>query len=196
MQSRSSVARSYTSSVQPRTAAELDAALDHVRASPKASGTVELIVRRPRVGEREVVDRADLDVARGLVGDTWGARKSRRSDDGTANPDEQVTLMNARAIAAIAGERDRWPLAGDQLYVDFDLSADNVPPGTRLEVGTAVLEVSPLPHTGCVKFTKRYGSAATKWTNSPAGRSLNLRGINARIVSGGVIARGDAIKKL
>ena len=108
----------------PRTADELAAALDHVRSSPKQVGTVELIVRRPRVGEREVVDRAELDVAVGLVGDSWGTRKSRRSADGAANPDEQVTLMNARAIAAIAGDREQWPLAGDQLYVDFDLGGE------------------------------------------------------------------------
>jgi MOSC domain-containing protein YiiM len=104
--------------------------------------------------------------------------------------------MNARAIALIAGDRDRWPIAGDQLYVDLDLSLDNLPPGTRLQIGDAVLEVSALPHTGCAKFSARFGADAARWINTPTGRALNLRGINARVVSSGQVRRGDAIRKL
>ena len=87
--------------------------------------------------------------------------------DGSANPDAQLTLMNARVVALVAGERERWPLAGDQLYVDLDLSADNLPPGTRLAVGSAVIEVTPEPHTGCAKFSARFGSEALRFVNSP-----------------------------
>jgi MOSC domain-containing protein YiiM len=104
--------------------------------------------------------------------------------------------MSSRAIAAIAPNRDAWSGAGDQLYVDFDLSADNVPPGTKLEVGTAVLQVSAHPHRGCAKFTNRFGSEVTKWVNSDVGCQLNLRGINTQVVVAGEARRGDTIRKL
>jgi MOSC domain-containing protein YiiM len=99
-------------------------------------------------------------------------------------------------IELLAGERDRWPLAGDQLYVDFDLSYENLPPGTRLQVGAAVLEVSDLPHTGCAKFTARFGSAATRLVNAKPNRELRLRGMNTRIFTPGAVRPGDPIRKL
>jgi MOSC domain-containing protein YiiM len=179
-----------------RSEQELEAALDAIRGAPREAGVVELIARRPAHGEREVLDEATLDPALGLVGDNWHARPSRHSADGGPDPARQLTLMGARAVAAVAGERERWPIAGDQLYVDLDLGQGNLPAGTRLAVGTAVLEVSAAPHTGCDKFTARFGSAASRWLNTAAGRSLNLRGINARVVTGGVVRRGDAIRKL
>jgi hypothetical protein len=175
---------------------ELEAGLDQVRRSPSNDGTVELIVRRPAVDEREVVDEAELDVAAGLVGDTWLERGSRATPDGSANPKAQLTLMNARLADLVAGTRERWPLAGDQLYVDLDLSKENVPPGTRLAVGTAVIAATDDPHTGCAKFSARFGSDALRFINSPQGRALQLRGINARIVTGGRVRQGDAIRKL
>jgi MOSC domain-containing protein YiiM len=171
------------------TADELRSDLDHVRAAPADEGVLELIARRPEVGEREVLAEAELDLERGLVGDSW-SRRGRRP-----NPKAQVTLMSARSAAMIAGERDRWALAGDQLYVDLDLSAANVPPGTRLAIGSAVLEVSDLPHLGCGKFTDRYGVEARELVNSPQGVALNLRGINTRVVQGGTVRRGDAVRK-
>src|SRR5438876_542919 len=137
------------------------AGLDEVRAAPAAEGIVELIARRPAVGEREVLEEAELDVEHGLVGDSWSLRGK------TPNPKAQLTLMNARSAALIAGARERWPLAGDQLYVDFDLSGENLPPGTRLALGSAVVEVSDLPHLGCSKFTERYGAEARELVNSP-----------------------------
>ena len=111
-----------------------DTRLELVRAAPRDRGTVELIVRRPAVDEREVVDEAELDLEEGLVGDSWRAR-GRSGGRREANLDAQVTVMSSRAIALAAGDRDRWPLAGDQLFLDLDLSGENLPPGTRLEVG-------------------------------------------------------------
>lgn len=179
-----------------RSAQELEAGLDEIRRSPTAQGTVELIVRRPAENEREVLDEGVLDLEEGLVGDVWRVRGSSRTLDGSPNPGAQVTLTNARAIDLIAGSRERWPLAGDQLYVDLDLGVENLPPGARLAVGTAVLEISADPHTGCAKFSTRFGSDALRFVNGAAGRPLRLRGVNARVVEPGTVARGDAIAKL
>jgi MOSC domain-containing protein YiiM len=167
----------------------LEDGLPEIRRSPATDGRVELIVRRPAEDEREVLAEASLDPIEGVVGDSWRARAN-----GSANPDTQVTLMNARAAALIARTPDRWPLAGDQLYVDLDLSVANRPPGTRLHVGSAVIEVSTEPHRGCGKFSRRFGLDALRFVNSDVGRALNLRGINARIVTGGTVRTGDAIR--
>lgn len=171
-----------------RTREELEAGLADIRRSPQDEGVLEMIVRRPQVGERETVDEASLDTGVGLVGDSW----SRRRDP---DPDTQLTIMNARLIALVAGDRGRWPAAGDQLFVDLDLSAANLPPGTRLAIGSAVIEITPEPHTGCRKFVSRYGLDAQKFVNSEVGRALRLRGVNARVVRGGTIRRGDAVIK-
>ncbi len=178
-----------------RTAEELDAGLDEVRRSPDDVGRVELIVRRPDIGEREEVGEAELDLDHGLVGDNWGPRGSRHTEDGSAEPERQLTVMNARAAALFAEEPERRSLAGDQLFVDLDLSGENLPPGTRLALGTAVIEVTVLPHTGCAKFRQRFGPAASKLVASPVGRELNLRGINARVVVAGVVRVGDEVRK-
>jgi MOSC domain-containing protein YiiM len=173
----------------------LEAGVDHIRQSPKTSGIVELIVRRPDTGLRDTPPEARLDESVGLVGDNWLARGSRMMPDHRANPDAQLTLMNARAIALIAGAPDRWALAGDQLYVDLDLSTANLPAGARLQVGEAVIEITAEPHTGCGKFKARYGPAAVALVNSPEGRELCLRGVNARIITGGNIRVGDVVVK-
>jgi hypothetical protein len=182
--------------VKHLTMEELEAGLDDIRRSPKDEGALELIVRRPSVGERESLAEGELDVAQGLVGDTWSTRGSRRSKDGLAHPEMQINIMNARVIALVAQERERWHLAGDQLFVDLDLSVENLPPGTRLAVGSAVIEVTPEPHTGCEKFVSRFGVDAMKFVNSPLGRQLNLRGINAKVVQPGVIRVRDVAKKI
>jgi hypothetical protein len=174
----------------------LEAGLDDVRGAPKDAGTVELIARRPAVDERELLDEAQLDPVEGLIGDNWRDRGSGESDDGSAHPDLQLTLMNARVTALVAQTPDRWALAGDQLYVDFDLSEANVPAGTRLEIGSAVIEVTAIPHTGCGKFSRRFGVDAVKFINSKVGRELNMRGRNARIVTGGTVRPGDTIRKI
>lgn len=179
-----------------QTTAALEAGLDEIRAAPAESGRLELIVRRPAVDEREVLAQAQLDPVDGLVGDTWRARGNRRTPDGSADLDAQVTLMNARAAALVAADPDRRPLAGDQLYVDLDLSVTNLPAGTRLAIGDAVIELSAKPHTGCAKFSARFGRDALRFVNSPEGRQLRLRGANARVVVGGTIRAGDEVRKL
>ena len=178
-------------------AEELAAGLAEILRAPADGGTVELIVRRPAVDEREVVDDARLSPEEGLVGDGWRARGSRSTPDGAADPERQLTIMAARAVDLLAsGDRGSWPLAGDQLYIDLDLSVDSLPAGSRLAIGTAVVEVSEPAHTGCAKFSARFGSDALRFVNSPDGRALRLRGLNARVVGAGVVRRGDAVRRL
>ena len=174
----------------------LEAGLDHVRAAPDDNGRLELICRRPEVEQREVVGEATLDAEVGLVGDCWLTRGSSSTPDGSANPLAQLTLMGARAAALVAGTDERRQLAGDQLFVDLDLSGANVPPGTRLRIGEAVVEITEIPHTGCGKFLKRFGVDASKFINSDVGRELNLRGVNARVIEGGTVRTGDAVTKI
>jgi hypothetical protein len=178
-----------------RTAEQLEAGIDAIRASPREEGTVDWIACRPAQGERTVLETATLDLVEGLVGDNWVTRPTKLPDQ-KPNPEAQVTLMNVRAVELVAGVQERWALAGDQLYVDLDLSLENLPAGTRLPVGGAVLEVTALPDTGCAKVRDRFGSAASRWVNTPVGRALNLRGINVRVVSSGEVRRGDTIRKL
>lgn len=179
------------------TAAELEAGLDDILRSPKDAGELQLIVRRPRVGQREVLEEGQLDTVEGLLGDTWQFRGSSRMPGKTSpHPDMQINVMNARAIALIAQDPKRWALAGDQLYVDLDLSQQNLPPRTRLAIGSAILEVTAQPHTGCGKFVERFGLDAMKFVNSPRGRQLSLRGINARVVQSGTVRRGDVVQKI
>jgi MOSC domain len=174
---------------------ELDHHLPTLRAAPRDTGRLEVIVRRPAEDEREVLDVAVLDPDRGLVGDDWIRRGSSSTPDGSPNPLSQLTLMSTRVLAAIEPDRSRWPLAGDQLLVDLDLSVDNLPPGTRLAIGDAELKVSDKPHTGCAKFSARFGSDALRWINGPTGRELRMRGVNCRILRGGTIRTGDAVRK-
>jgi hypothetical protein len=178
------------------TMAELEAGLDTIRQSPKEEGVIALIVRRPKVDAREVLEEGELDLVEGLVGDTWKVRGSSRTPDGAAHPDMQLNIMNARVIALLACEKDRWPLAGDQLFIDMDVSSENLPPGTRLALGSAVVEVTNQPHTGCKKFEARFGLDALKFVNSPLGRQLRLRGLNAKVTQPGVIRVGDSVKKI
>lgn len=171
------------------------AGLATVADSPTDCGPLRLIVARPAPDERRVLDQAELDLQEGLVGDAWRVRGSRRTPDGTAHPGMQVTLMNARAAALIAGPVERWPLAGDQLYVDLHLGPDTLPAGTQLELGNAVLEVTDEPHTGCAKFAQRFGREAARLVNTPEGLALRLRGINTRVVQAGHVTVGDLVRR-
>jgi RimJ/RimL family protein N-acetyltransferase len=174
----------------------LEAGRAHVLAAPSDLGTVALVVRRPSAGEREVVSEGVLDARAGLVGDNWRARGSRHTADGSAIPEMQVTVMNVRVADLVAGGRDNAPMAGDQLYVDFDLGQDSLPTGTLLVVGSAVLEVSAAPHLGCKKFVDRFGGDAMRFVNSAAGRQHRFRGVNTRVVTPGRVRVGDVVRKL
>jgi MOSC domain-containing protein YiiM len=169
-----------------------DDRLDDVRAAPSGEGRVELIVRRPADDVREILDEARLDPGAGLVGDRWATHHHHEPVYLAA----ELTVINTRVLAAIEPDRARWPLAGDQLYVDLDLSETNLPAGARLSVGSAVIEISETPHTGCAKFSARFGSDALRWINSPVGRANRMRGLNAWIVQGGTVKPGDTIRKV
>jgi tRNA-Thr(GGU) m(6)t(6)A37 methyltransferase TsaA len=173
-----------------------DGWLAEVRKSPADHGRLDLIVCRPSVEEREILASGELDVTVGLVGDNWLARGSRIMPDGAADPEAQLNIMNSRCARLCAGGDARMHLAGDQLFVDLDLSRDNLPAGTRLQIGTAVIEVTARPHTGCAKFTRRFGLAAHRWDNGKVGSQQRLRGICAKVVVPGTITEGDAIVKL
>jgi hypothetical protein len=173
----------------------LEAGLGRIRESPRDGGRLVLLVRRPTVGQRDLPAEAVLDQVAGLDGDNWLTRGSKSTPDGSADPDRQVTVMNARAAELVAGGTDRMPLAGDQLYLDLDLSLDNLPAGSLLAVGQVVLQVSEVPHLGCVKFVERFGAEAMRFVNSRVGRQLRLRGMNARVVVPGTVRLGDLAVK-
>lgn len=182
--------------IEHLTMEQLESGLDHIRQSPQDEGVLEVIVRRPQIGERELLTEGELDTVEGLVGDNWRARGSSGTADGSAHPEMQLTIMNSRAADLVSQDKARWHLAGDQLYVDMDLSDDNLPAGTRLAIGSAVVEVTAVPHTGCKKFVERFGLDAMKFVNSPVGKQLHLRGINTKIVQAGTIRVGDVVTKL
>lgn len=172
-----------------RTLRELQDALANIRQAPRDVGTLKLIVARPGVDRRVELTSAQLDIDLGVVADRW----SRGSKP---NPKAQVTVMNVRAAEVVAGDRSRWALAGDQLYVDFDLSPDNLPAGTRLAIGSAVLEATGQPHLGCEKFSARFGQVARAFANSQEGTAVSFRGINTRVVQSGTVRVGDEVRKV
>ena len=178
------------------TMAELEAAWDSLLTSPQDLGTVEMIVRRPEVEEREILDEGELDLTEGLVGDNWRTRGSSRTTNGLGHPEMQLNIMNSRVLDLVAQGKERWHLAGDQFIVDLDLSQANLPSGTRLAMGSAIIEVTPIPHTGCQKFVARFGADAMKFVNSPQGKVHRLRGLNAKVVVPGVVRVGDVVRKV
>ena len=175
----------------------LEAGLDEIRRSPSDHGTLDLIVRRPEIDGREILDEAELSTAEGVVGDTWNVRGSSRTADGSAHPDMQLNVINARLSRLVGGDdEDVRALAGDQLHVDLDISTENLPAGTRLAIGDAVIEITDQPHTGCAKFAARFGNEALRFVNVGVGKQLRLRGLNAKVVTPGTIRRGNTITKL
>jgi hypothetical protein len=176
-----------------RTTEELEARLDEILAAPKDAGPIEMIARRPAENQREIVESAELTTDAGLVGDSWIDRVDANGDPYFP---AQLTLMNARVADAVAVTRDRWPLAGDQIYVDIDISKENLPPGSRIRVGTAVVEISDVPHTGCDKFAGRFGKEALRFANVGVGRDNRFRGVNAFVVESGSVNVGDKITKI
>ena len=180
-----------------RTIAELEAHVDHLRAAPAHAGTLELVVRRPAVGEREILEEGRLDEADGLVGDNWLERATSIAIVEGRHLQAQINVMSARMVKFLAANVDEQALAGDQLFLDLDISFANLPAGSRVSIGDeAVIEITDKPHTGCAKFKARFGDDATAFVNSPVGKELRLRGLNARVVSSGVIRPGDKVRKL
>ena len=178
------------------TTEQLQAGLEHILLSPANNGAMLKIVRRTDVDQREVVQEGDLNETVGLIGDNWKTRGSSSTADGSAHPEAQVTIINSRLLALIAQSEERWELSGDQLIVDLDISVDNLPAGTQLSVGSAVLEVSKKPHTGCGKFAQRFGKDALRFISTPRGNALRLRGVNTRVIQSGSMRVGDAVTKL
>ena len=178
------------------TTEQLQAGLEHILLSPANNGAMLKIVRRTDVDQREVVQEGDLNETVGLIGDNWKTRGSSSTVDGSSHPEAQVTIINSRLLALIANSEQRWELSGDQLIVDLDLSVDNLPPGTQLSVGSAVLEVSKKPHTGCGKFAQRFGKDALRFISTPRGNALRLRGVNTQVIQSGSMRVGDAVTKL
>ena len=170
--------------------------LEHIQQSPKDSGRVELIVRRPTTEEREIISHGRLITSAGLEGDNWFARGSTSMPVGSANPEAEITLMNTRVIQALTQDGTRWAVAGDQFFVDFDLSEENLPAGSRLAIGSAIVEVSSLPHNGCKKFSARFGVDALKFISMAENKPLRMRGINAKIIQAGEVKQGDLIRKV
>jgi len=175
---------------------ELEAGLDHIRQSPKDNGILKMIVRRPEKLQREVLEEGMIGLTEGLLGDNWSRRPSSRTPDKSPHPDMQLNIMNARAIALLAQTEGRWQLAGDQLLIDINLSDENLPAGTQLSIGSAIIEVTTQAHNGCKKFAQRFGVDAMKFVNSPIGKELHLRGINAKVIQGGTIRKGDVVRKV
>ena len=182
--------------VKHSTLQELESALQHIMASPADEGRLKMISTRPDVGERELVESGEIDAECGLVGDNWLDRGSSSTADGSANPEAQLTLINTRVIDAVAGDEARWQLAGDQLFVDIDLSHDNLPTGARLSIGTAVLELTAAPHTGCVKFASRFGNDALRFVSGEVAMRQRRRGANAKVIRPGKIRVGDVVRKV
>lgn len=180
--------------MKQRTLADLEQHLEHLRASPSDLGRLELLVARPALGIRTLLDEARLDLDLGLVGDSWSERRSWRTPDTPPNPAKQVTIMNHRMVSLLSDDPERQALAGDQLYVDHDLSVEHLPPGSRLAVGETVLEVSEPAHTGCAKFVRHFGEDAMRFVNGREGRALRLRGLNARVVVPGSVRLGDPVR--
>ncbi|WP_420626424.1 MOSC domain-containing protein [Candidatus Poriferisodalis sp.] len=179
-----------------RSTGELAASLPHIRNAPAEGGVIELIVRRPAVDAREVLSEARISTDEGIEGDTWNQRGSPTSADGGPHPDAQLTIMSARAAAVIIGPVERWPLAGDQLYADLDISHETLPAGTQLRLGDAIVEVTAKPHRGCAKFAARFGRDALRFVNTGEGRDLRMRGVNCRVIQPGTVRVGDSVTRL
>jgi len=175
---------------------ELEAGLEFILQSPKDNGHVHMIVRRPDIENRECLEIGELNVDEGLVGDNWRTRGSPMTLDGLAHPEMQLNLMNSRVVDLVATTEARWPLAGDQFFVDLDLSWENLPTGTRLQMGTAVIEITSILHLGCKKFLSLFGRDALMFVNSEKGKRLNLRGICAKVLEPGTVKVNDALRRL
>ena len=175
---------------------EIDAGVENIKQAPSDNGALQMIVRRPWADGREVVTEAKLDTTNGLEGDNWKKRGSSHTPDHSADLEAQITLMSSRVIDLLTSEKELWQLAGDQLFVDLDLGIENLPPHSQIQIGSAILEISAKPHTGCKKFSGRFGVDALAFISTPLGKSLRMRGVNAKVIQAGEIHVGDVVKKL
>ena len=178
------------------TLAQLHDGLAHIQQAPRDEGRLDAIVIRPQANERMQLAHCELSLEGGTHGDNWALGCWKSLPDGSPHPDVQIAITNTRAIDLIARDPSRWALAGDNLYVDFDLSEENLPAGQQIAIGEVVLEITEIPHNGCKKFSDRFGSDALKFVNSPVGKQLHLRGIYGRVVKTGIVRVGDTIRKI
>ena len=178
------------------TRAELHAGLAHILDSPRDDGVLEAIVIRPEPGLRQDLQSCEISLAGGTHGDRWAKGCWKTTEDGKPHPDVQICIMNARCIALLARQRERWALAGDNLLIDLDLRPENLPPGQRLRIGTAVIEITAVKHAGCASFAERYGQSAVVFVNARKGSALRLRGVYARVVEDGRVTAGDHVVKV
>lgn len=176
--------------------AELTAGLQGILSAPKQNGTLELIVIRPGRGERFTPAEIEVSAVEGLPGDHWSNGTGYAREDGAGDPDAQICIMMASCIRAIAGAKANWPPAGDNLFIDMDLTPKNMPPGTRFAIGSAEFIVSELPHNGCQDFIDRYGRDACVFLMTGEGKKNRLRGIYARVTRDGTVSVGDTVRKL
>jgi hypothetical protein len=174
---------------------ELQSHLDSIKQSPQDDGILKAIVIRPVSNERVGMESSVVTPDGGVHGDRWAKQAWLNLPEEELEPKAQITVMNSRAAEVIARNRARWPLAGDNLYVDLDLSEDNLQAGQQLSIGSAVFEITPQPHNGCGKFEQRFGAEALKWVNSEEGKHHHLRGIYIKVVKAGVINVDDTITK-
>jgi hypothetical protein len=179
-----------------RSLAELQQGLPVILAAPKDEGVLRAIVVRPAHGERLTPGASEVSLARGVHGDHWEKGCWRTTEDGRPDPDVQICIMSARCIELIAGPIENWPPAGDNLFIDMDLTPANMPPGQRFSIGTALFEITAVPHNGCDQFIARFGRDAVLFVNTGEGKRLRLRGIYARVIRDGRIAAGDRVTKL
>ena len=164
--------------------------------APKDRGRLEAIVIRPAHNERKPVNSAELSADNGVKGDHWAKGCWKSLPDGDPHPDVQICIMSARVIRLLAGDKANWPPAGDQLFIDLDLSKANLVPGQRLSLGNTVLEITDVPHLGCQKFIERYGRDATQFVNSKVGKENRFRGVYAKVIEAGTISVGDVVQKI
>ena len=182
--------------VSPLSLDHLKTFMPHILDAPKDDVALDLVVVRPDRDIRELPKRARVTAKDGVVGDHWITGSGLRNDDGTGLVDAQICMMMSRVIEAIASSQENWPPAGDNLFLDMDLTPSNMPPGTRFSIGTAEFVVTPQPHNGCQKFIDRYGRDACLFVNTGEGRNLRLRGIYSRVTRDGEISPGDRLRKI
>lgn len=171
-----------------RTWAELESGLQALPPAPRDLGRVTAIIRRPEPQQRESLESVDLSVEAGIPGDAWNRAP-------TKSPEGQLAVMNTAIARLIANGQD-LVVFGDNLFVDLDLSAASLPSGSRLSVGNAIVEVTPLPHNGCKKFHARFGPDALRLVQAPGTRAQNYRGIYWKVVTSGQVQVGAPVHVL